>query len=107
MECLKTGFGISVLHPELAMLLGLVAMDLGENATAERALLAVVTFASRSGRADTSSSEHRSAAYAHLATIAKWRGDLTKARHWSTKAALRPAPRAAQGAWAAFASQPS
>jgi golgin subfamily B member 1 len=99
MECLKTGFGISVLHPELAMLLGLVAMDLGENATAERALVAVVTFASPSGPSDPSSAEDRSTAYGHLATIAKWRGDMTKARHWSAKAALAPARRARGNAW--------
>jgi golgin subfamily B member 1 len=92
MDCLKTGFGLSVVQPELAMLLGLVAMDLGENAIAERALVAVATFASRGG-SDASSS----AACAHLASLAKARGDSAKARHWSAKAGS--APRSKEGAW--------
>jgi tetratricopeptide (TPR) repeat protein len=45
LEALKAGFAIDLRNGELAMLLGLLALDLGDEKTAERAFLAVVTLA--------------------------------------------------------------
>jgi tetratricopeptide (TPR) repeat protein len=45
LHALKAGFAIDFRNGELAMLLGLLALDLGDEKTAERALLAVVTLA--------------------------------------------------------------
>jgi tetratricopeptide (TPR) repeat protein len=45
LDALKAGFAIDLRNGEMAMLLGLLAIDLGDEKTAERALLAVVTLA--------------------------------------------------------------
>jgi Flp pilus assembly protein TadD len=88
-EALKAGFSIDVRNPELAMLLGLVAIDLGELKAAERALLAVATFTPKDdeGWAGTeATTADKPAALYHLATLAHAKGDLLNARRWASKA---------------------
>jgi tetratricopeptide (TPR) repeat protein len=86
-DALKAGFAIDVRIAEMAMLLGLVALDLGDEKTAERALLAVVTLPPRK---ETSAGDDgvidTVAALCHLASIAQASGDLVKARRWASKA---------------------
>jgi tetratricopeptide (TPR) repeat protein len=80
-DALKAGFAIDLRHAELAMLLGLVAIDLDDGKTAERALLAVATLPPKhEGGAD------RASAYYHLASMAHAKGDVVKARAWVGKA---------------------
>jgi tetratricopeptide (TPR) repeat protein len=88
-EALKAGFAIDLRCPDLAMLLGLVAVDLDDEKTAERALLAVATLPPRTDRAGLASgpsSDDRAKAFYQLAAMANARGDLTKARAWASKA---------------------
>jgi tetratricopeptide (TPR) repeat protein len=85
LDRLKAGFAISMRHPELSLLLGLVAIDLGEDQTAERALLSLTMLAV--GRTPDERTSDRRTAYTHLARIAQTRGDHEKARTWAAKAA--------------------
>jgi lipopolysaccharide biosynthesis regulator YciM len=85
LDRLKAGFAISMRRPELALLLGLVALDLGEDNTAERALMAVTMLAV--GRTADEHTADRRTAYTHLAKIAEAKGDSVKARAWAARAA--------------------
>jgi tetratricopeptide (TPR) repeat protein len=86
-EALKAGFAIEWQRGELAILVGLVALDLGEEQTAERALLAVAMAAPRKeGSRAGASPADKVAAFYHLASLAHAKGDLAKARRWVTKA---------------------
>jgi tetratricopeptide (TPR) repeat protein len=88
LEALKAGFAIDWHHGELAMLVGLVALDLGEDKLAERALLAVAMAAPRKEVASSGvAPAEKVDAFYHLAMIASSQGDLVKARRWVTKAA--------------------
>jgi tetratricopeptide (TPR) repeat protein len=88
LEALKAGFAIDWHWAELALLLGLVALDLGEDRTAERALLAVAMAAPRKdGSSAGATPADKVAAFYHLAVMARAQGDLAKARRWVTKAA--------------------
>jgi lipopolysaccharide biosynthesis regulator YciM len=88
LEALKAGFAIDLHCAELALLLGLVALDLGEEKTAERALLAVaMATARKEGSSAGATPADRVAAFYHLAGIARAQGDLSKARRWAARAA--------------------
>jgi tetratricopeptide (TPR) repeat protein len=88
LDALKAGFAIDWHCAELALLAGLVAIDLGEDKTAERALLAVAMAAPRKdGSSAGATPAEKVAAYFHLAAFARTRGDLVKARRWAQKAA--------------------
>src|SRR5262249_10195592 len=79
-EKLKAGFAIDPRHRELAMLAGLVALDLGDERTAERAFLAVVRLPPEDdGWSDEGTADTKNATL-HLATIAEARGDGRRAQ---------------------------
>jgi predicted Zn-dependent protease len=84
LEALKQGFATDWRTGEIAMLLGLVALDLDDDKTAERALIAVTTMPPRKDGQDAAA---KALAFEHLASIALARGDLAKARLLATKAA--------------------
>jgi tetratricopeptide (TPR) repeat protein len=86
LDALKAGIAMDMRNGELAMLLGLVALDLGDEKTAERALVAVVTLSSRK-----EANVDGATALFHLASMAYANGDESKARRWLGKA-LREAP---------------
>jgi tetratricopeptide (TPR) repeat protein len=79
-DALKIGFGIDVRNGELAMLLGLLAVDLDDEKIAERALLAAATMPRRDGGVDRGEALYR------LARMASDHGDRAKARRWAEKA---------------------
>jgi tetratricopeptide (TPR) repeat protein len=86
-DALKSGFATDPRNAELAMLLGLVSSDLGDERTAERALLAVVTLSARKDRSgsdvlEEGGSSQSAAALFQLARMAHDRGDRAKARRW-------------------------
>jgi len=86
-EALKAGLAMNGRACEMALLLGLVAIDLGELQVAERALSAVTTMPSRKdGSADGADPPSRAVAYYHLASMAHEKGDIGKARRLVTKA---------------------
>jgi tetratricopeptide (TPR) repeat protein len=88
LEALKAGFAIDWHCGELALLVGLVALDLGEDKIAERALLAVAMAAPhKDGSSAGAAPADKVAAFYHLAVMARDQGDLAKARRWVTKAA--------------------
>jgi tetratricopeptide (TPR) repeat protein len=88
LEALKAGFAIDWHCGELALLVGLVALDLGEDKTAERALLGVAMAALRKeGSSAGAAPAEKVAAFYHLAAMARAQGDFAKARRWVTKAA--------------------
>jgi tetratricopeptide (TPR) repeat protein len=87
LEALKAGFAIEWQRGELAILVGLVALDLGEEQTAERALLAVAMAAPRKeGSRAGAVPADKVVAFYHLASLAHAKGDREKARRWVTKA---------------------
>ena len=87
LDALKAGFAIDLRSGDLAMLLGLVALDLGDEKTAERAFTAVVTLARKEALSSASDGRAESvAALCHLASMAHTNGDVPKARRWLGKA---------------------
>jgi hypothetical protein len=84
LEVLKAGFAADWRTGEIAMLLGLVALDLDDDKTAERALIAVTTMPARKDSGDASA---KALAFEHLSSIAQARGDVAKAKLLATKAA--------------------
>jgi lipopolysaccharide biosynthesis regulator YciM len=86
-DALKAGFSLNGRVCAMAMMLGLVAIDLGEMQVAERALSAVTTMPSRSDAApEGADPASRVIAYFHLASIAYEKGDIGRARRLATKA---------------------
>jgi tetratricopeptide (TPR) repeat protein len=87
LDALDFGFAVDWRVGDLAMLLGLVALDLGEDKVAVRAFSAVTTLPPRKeatgGGADAST---KAVAFYHLASIAVAQGDLTRARRLVSKA---------------------
>lgn len=79
---LKLAFDLDKANASLALLLGLVAVDLDEHKAAQTALQAVTV--ARSGSDVTP--EYRSVAYYHLGRMAQVTGDGTRARLWAAKA---------------------
>ena len=101
-EALKAGFAIDPRHSELALMLGLLAVDLDDDKMAERALLAVTT---ATAPRDAGSNDHAPAAddgtslalpgrgqdlkvraLYQLAVMADAKGEFTKAHRWATAA---------------------
>jgi tetratricopeptide (TPR) repeat protein len=86
-DALKAGFAIQGHPSELGVLLGLVAIDLGDDKTAERALMAVALAApAKSHSSAGSSPTDRITAFYHLALMACGRGEEAKARRWVAQA---------------------
>jgi len=84
---LESGFSADWRTGDIAMLLGLVAVDLGEEKSAERAFSAVTTLPVRKGAsASGADAAAKATAYYHLAAIAMNKGDLAKARRLAGKA---------------------
>jgi predicted Zn-dependent protease len=81
-EHLKTAYGIDARNPEGSMLLALVAIDLDDDRTAERALFTVT------GSPPKTDADRRAQATAfyHLAAMAHAKGDGPKARRLAGKA---------------------
>lgn len=87
LDALKAAFAIDWHRGEIALLLGLVALDLGDDNIAERALLAVAMAAPRKpGSSAGAAPAEKVVAYYQLATLARAHGDVVKARRWATKA---------------------
>ncbi len=87
-DALKAGFAVDWHCGELALLLGLVALDVGDDKIAERALLAVAMAAPRKeGSTAGATASEKVTAYVHLASLAHAQGDLVKARRWAGRAA--------------------
>jgi tetratricopeptide (TPR) repeat protein len=80
-RALKSAFPADPRDGEIALMLGLLSIDLEDEATAERALMSVTT---ASSRVDAGT---RALAFFHLARMAHDKHDTTKARLLATKAA--------------------
>jgi Tfp pilus assembly protein PilF len=79
---LKAGFAIDLRNGELAILTGLVALDLGDEKVAERSLLAAATMP----RKDDGPPVDRAGALYHLANMALTHNDALRAKRWIEKA---------------------
>jgi hypothetical protein len=86
-DALQAGFAAEPRSIELAMLLGLLAIDLDEDKVAERTLVSVVTAGTRdAGSKDRAAATDRVTALYQLATMADPKGDVVKAHRWATAA---------------------
>jgi hypothetical protein len=85
-EALKVGFDLDPRAVDGATLLGLVALDLDDEWTAERAFTAVTMQPPREGSGPGDESGTRSNALCRLAAIALDRGDIARARRLATSA---------------------
>jgi lipopolysaccharide biosynthesis regulator YciM len=76
LDALKVAFGMDARSVDIAMLLGLVALDLDDERTAERVFLGVA------GKLPQTDAERQAqaTAYCHLASMSYGKGDLVKAR---------------------------
>jgi len=92
LDALKAAFNIDRRNGEVATLLGLVALDLDDEKTAERALSTVTLLPLQEHASDEGVDyETQATAFYHLASMAHAKGDLTKARRMASKAsALDP-----------------
>ncbi|MGH7732746.1 MAG: hypothetical protein ACREOE_03350 [Gemmatimonadales bacterium] len=79
-NALKAAFVADARHGEVALLLGLLSLDLEDGKTAERALTAVSKMTSRVEPAQ------KGLALFHLARLAQAKGDVAKARLLATRA---------------------
>ncbi len=85
-EALKAGFNMDWRNAEIAMLLGLVAIDLDEEKLAERALAGLTAMPTRSDvSSDGADPTAQAMAFYQLARIAHTKGDRGKARRLATK----------------------
>jgi tetratricopeptide (TPR) repeat protein len=87
LDALQTAFRLDLKNREAALLLGLLALDLDDPATANRALRAVVVAPPppSDGQAPTLEPE-KAVAYFHLARLAEAKGHASGARMMATKA---------------------
>jgi tetratricopeptide (TPR) repeat protein len=87
-DALKGGFAVDPRFTELALLLGLLAIDLDDDKTAERALLTVASATTRNatGSSDSTVAADRVKAIYHLAAMADARGEAAKALRWASTA---------------------
>ena len=86
-EALEFGFGVDWRVGDIAMLLGLVALDLDEHKTADRAFSAVTTLPPRKDAAGPGAdAATKAVAFYHLASLAFAKGDVAKARRLVGKA---------------------
>jgi tetratricopeptide (TPR) repeat protein len=87
LEHLKAAFAAESRNTAIALLLGLVAVDLDDERTAERAMLAVTGTASRT----VEERRAHACAFFHLALLARAKNDSARARRLAGKAlALQP-----------------
>jgi tetratricopeptide (TPR) repeat protein len=84
-NALKAGYAVDPRCAELALMLGLLALDLGEDETAERVLLSVAMSTTRSA-GSSGGARDKAKAFYHLAAMADARGEVTKANRWATAA---------------------
>ncbi len=86
-DALKKAFNIDPLSAEIALQLGLTALDLDEVRTADRALRAVTTMKARpkNGTGGGATTQARATAYYHLGRAARDKGDRQRARMMLTK----------------------
>jgi tetratricopeptide (TPR) repeat protein len=86
-DALKAGFAIDPRSSELAVLLGLLAIDLDDDRTAERALVSVATARTRHAvSGDRTAAADRVTAMYQLAAMAESKGDVAKGLRWATTA---------------------
>ena len=85
-ESLKAGFNLDWRNAEIAMLLGLVAIDLDDERLAERALSGLTTMPARRRRGRSRRRGAQASAFFHLASMAYGKGDRGKARRIAGKA---------------------
>jgi tetratricopeptide (TPR) repeat protein len=87
LDALKAGFAVDPRSTELALQLGLLAIDLGDDKTAERALYGVAMAAARKpGSNEGTDAAERIVAIYHLAALADAGGDAPKALRWAAMA---------------------
>ena len=86
-EALKAGFNMDWRNAEIAMLVGLVAVDLDEEKLAERALSGLTAMPSRrEPGGEGADPAAQASAFYHLASMAYAKGDRSKARRLASKA---------------------
>jgi hypothetical protein len=96
-DSLKAGFNLDWRNTELAMLLGLVAIDLDDEKLAERALSGLPATPARDAQGGSVDATLQASAFYRLALMAQARGDRGKARRMATRAvAVDPAHPAAR-----------
>jgi len=98
LEALDYAAGIDRRSEEIALLLGLVALDLGDEKTAERALTAITTMPPRKDGGGGADAATKALAFYHLAAIAYAKGDAGRAKRlaWRAVDAGDPAHSAAR-----------
>jgi hypothetical protein len=85
-DSLKVGFSIDWRNAEIAMLLGLVAIDLDDERLAERALSGLTTTPARDAAGANADAALQAGAFYRLALMAQGKGDRGKARRMATRA---------------------
>ena len=86
-QALKAGFAVDPRHSELALMLGLLAIDLDDDKTAERALLAVASATAQNGSSNGCAADAKKVrALYQLAAMADAKGETAKAHRWATAA---------------------
>jgi tetratricopeptide (TPR) repeat protein len=87
-NALKAGYAIDPRCAELALMLGLMAIDLDDDKTAERALLSVATATTRKpGSSGGAVAADKVRAFYQLAAMADAKGEVAKVHRWATAAA--------------------
>ncbi|HEX3770104.1 MAG TPA: tetratricopeptide repeat protein [Polyangiaceae bacterium] len=84
-DALKAGFAMDWKNAEIAMLLGLLAIDLDDDKLAERALTGISAAALRDGTTGADAAMHANAFY-RLALMAQAKGDRGKAKRMASRA---------------------
>ncbi len=85
-DSLKAGFSLDWRNAEIAMLLGLVAIDLDDERLAERALSGLTTTPARDASGANADATLQAGAFYRLALMAQGKGDRGKARRMATRA---------------------
>ncbi len=85
-DSLKAGFSLDWRNAEIAMLLGLVAIDLDDEKLAERALSGLTTTPARDAASGSPDASLQAGAFYRLALMAQGKGDRGKARRMATRA---------------------
>ncbi len=85
-DSLKAGFSLDWRNAEIAMLLGLVAIDLDDEKLAERALSGLTSTPARDASGASPDASLQAGAFYRLALMAQGKGDRGKARRMATRA---------------------
>jgi len=87
-NALKAGFAVDPRCAELSLVLGLLAIDLDDDKTAERALVAVaLATTGKAGASGSAAAADKVRAFYQLAAMADARGEIAKAHRWASAAA--------------------